>query len=381
MRCFLFIIICLFILFKPVFSQEITGRLIDAESGEPIRYANIFLAGTSIGCITDSIGEFLLRTKGNTTIPIIFSFVGYETKTLSVLELQKSNVIQLVKLNQIFKEVDVLSEKSEWSRAKMMRTFKEEFLGKSDYAQSCKILNESDIYLFYNNLTKTLHAKSQKPLRIKNNLLGYLIDYQLEYFLMTETEVKFRGHAFFTEIPLLIGSHEERTFRNRQDAYIGSVMHCMRYFYGNNITDPDTVYDIRLVSFSNYYLREKIKVITEKEKKLTFDISNLDTMEMGLPIEIKPEPIFNQFHIHDENGNYLTKKAFLRDEMGKRKLCWQGKLRILFYPKFMSSYLVPKVNCIEIDKNGYYNPDEISWSGSMSKKRIGDLLPFDFQPD
>lgn len=381
MRCFLFIVMCLFLLLKPVFSQEITGRVVDGETGEPIQYANIFLAGTSIGCTTDSIGEFLLRTKGNTTIPIVFSSVGYEIQTLSLPELQKSNVIKLMKSNLNLEVVNVLSAKSGWSRAKMMRTFKEEFLGKSDYAQSCKILNENDIYLFYNNLTKTLHAKFQKPLRIKSNLLGYLIDYQLEYFLMTETEVKFRGHAFFTEIPLLIGSHQERTIRNRQDAYIGSVMHCMRYFYDNNITDPDTVYDIRLVSLSNYYLRESIKVITEKEKIQTFDISNLDTIETNLPLEIKPEPIFNQFHIHDENGNYLTKKAFLRDEMGKRKLCSQGKLRILYYPKFMSSYLVPKVNCIEIDKNGYYNPDEISWSGSMSKKRIGDLLPFDFQPN
>lgn len=371
----------MFILFKPVFAQEIRGKVVDAESGEPIRYANIFLAGTSIGCITDFNGEFLLRTKGNTTIPIVFSSVGYEIKTLSVPELQKSNVIKLIKSNFNIEEVNILSAKSGWSRAKMMRTFKEEFLGKSDNAQSCKILNENDIYLFYNSTTKTLHANSQKPIRIKNKMLSYLIEYQLEYFIMTETEVKFRGHAYFEEISMLMGTHQERIIKNRHEAYIGSIMHCMRYFYNNNINDPDTIYDIRLVSLTNYYLRENIKVITEKEKKQTIDISNLDTIDMGLPMEIKPEPIFNQFHIHDENGNYLTKKAFLLDEMGKRKLCSQGKLRILFYQKFMSSYLVPKVNCIEIDKNGYYNPDEISWSGSMSKKRIGDLLPFDFQSD
>ncbi len=212
-------------------------------------------------------------------------------------------------------------------------------------------------------------------------MLGYLIDYQLVYFRMTETSVDFRGYAYFSEIPELSSSKKKRIYNNRQEAYAGSIMQCMRYFYNNNITDPDTVYNIRLVSATNYYLRENIKVITEKEKKRTFDISNLDTVEMGLPIEIKPEPIFNQFHIHDEKGNYLTKKAFLRDESGKRKLCWQGELRILFYPKFMSSYLVPKVDCVEIDQSGYYNPDEIIWSGSMSNYRIGDMLPFDFQPD
>jgi len=370
-----------FILFKPALSQEYTGRVVDAETGEPILNSNIFLAGTTIGCTTDSIGEFLLKTKGNTTIPIIFSLVGYETKTISFPELQKYNEIKLVRLNINIEEVGVLSAKSGWSRAKMMRTFKEEFLGKSDNAQSCKILNENDIYLFYNSTTKTLHANSQKPLRIKNKMLGYLIEYKLEYFKMTETEVKCRGYAYFEEIPMLIGTHQDRIIRNRNETYIGSIMHCMRYFYNNNITDPDTVYDIRLVSMTNYYLRENIKIITEKEKKQTFDISNLDTIEMGLPIEIKPEPIFNQFHVHDINGNYLTKKAILRDEMGTRKLCCQNKLRILFYPKFMSSYLVPNVDCIEIDQNGYYNPEEISWSGSMSKKRIGDLLPLDFKPN
>jgi len=41
--------------------------------------------------------------------------------------------------------------------------------------------------------------------------------------------------------------------------------------------------------------------------------------------------------------------------------------------------MVPLADCIEISKNGYYNPDLIRWQGSMTKKRVGDLLPYDFK--
>lgn len=32
-----------------------------------------------------------------------------------------------------------------------------------------------------------------------------------------------------------------------------------------------------------------------------------------------------------------------------------------------------------IDKNGFYDPNGISWSGAMAGQRMGDLLPFEYK--
>jgi len=80
-------------------------------------------------------------------------------------------------------------------------------------------------------------------------------------------------------------------------------------------------------------------------------------------------------------GNILTIRQIIEDEENMRQICYQGKIRIIYYPKAMDSYMVLKSNSIKIAENGYYDPDLISWYGSIGRYRLGDMLPFDYQPE
>ena len=100
--------------------------------------------------------------------------------------IKKNRQIKEAKVLEI-KEINVESNKSGWSRSRMMQVFKEEFLGTSENAQSCKIENGNDIYLYYNNDTKVLHANSRKPIVIENKLLGYRVYYLLDYFRKSDS--------------------------------------------------------------------------------------------------------------------------------------------------------------------------------------------------
>lgn len=83
MRIIFFALISLFIVL-PVAAQKrnIVGTVNDA-SGDPMIGVSVVLKGTSVGTITDFNGNYSIETSSNKDV-LIFSYVGYETKTLQV---------------------------------------------------------------------------------------------------------------------------------------------------------------------------------------------------------------------------------------------------------------------------------------------------------
>jgi len=67
------------------FSQitKIRGSVKDADSKEPIPYANIIFKGENVGTVSDFDGNFFIETN-NATDSVIVSFLGYITQTLPV---------------------------------------------------------------------------------------------------------------------------------------------------------------------------------------------------------------------------------------------------------------------------------------------------------
>ena len=79
------ILLFLIIFLLPVISNSqeqvgscIYGNIIDAETREPIAYANIFISSSSIGAASDENGYFELRNIPHGRYEIIASVLGYE---------------------------------------------------------------------------------------------------------------------------------------------------------------------------------------------------------------------------------------------------------------------------------------------------------------
>ncbi len=67
-------------------AQDISGKVLDQETDEPLIGASVLIQGTTKGTVTDIDGEFSLSWDGEYPIELVISYVGYSSKTLEVTE-------------------------------------------------------------------------------------------------------------------------------------------------------------------------------------------------------------------------------------------------------------------------------------------------------
>jgi len=88
----------LFIIFLSIsigaFAQtgKVTGKIIDADSNEPLTFANVIVKGTSIGVTSDFEGFYNLNVPEG-TYTLTFSFLGFDTKEITNVKIVKNEVI------------------------------------------------------------------------------------------------------------------------------------------------------------------------------------------------------------------------------------------------------------------------------------------------
>lgn len=63
--------------------RDISGRVVDQETGESMPGVNVFVPNTNIGTTTDGNGEFEITVPDDANI-LVFSFVGYERLTVEI---------------------------------------------------------------------------------------------------------------------------------------------------------------------------------------------------------------------------------------------------------------------------------------------------------
>ncbi len=87
------LILCYFISVV-VFSQEITGKVINTNNNKPLEYVSIGVISKPIGTITNEKGHFKLNTK-NISIEsrVRFSMIGYKSQVFTIKELKNANNI------------------------------------------------------------------------------------------------------------------------------------------------------------------------------------------------------------------------------------------------------------------------------------------------
>ena len=122
--------------------QEFRGRVVDAETGEPLPYATIFIAGNR-GALSNENGEFLVPISESDTLHI--SCVGYNKTAIPAWE--RTDILRLKPLTQHLKEVTVTAvttreilrrtsqqlkkEAEKWRDTASIYFFRNRFVGKN----------------------------------------------------------------------------------------------------------------------------------------------------------------------------------------------------------------------------------------------------------
>lgn len=100
-----------------ILRAQISGRVIDSDTGEPIPSANVYYENQKhVGTTTDRRGRFTLRASGRKD-SVVFSFVGYETVKRPVRSGEKRTInISMKSLDRELSELVVKPKRRKYSR-------------------------------------------------------------------------------------------------------------------------------------------------------------------------------------------------------------------------------------------------------------------------
>ena len=330
--------ICSLIMFLIIITriqgQVVSGTVKDDQSGENITYATVFIEGTFIGIQTDDEGQFKLDISKAPSMPLTVSALGYETRIIN--DLHPDSTLNIYLTPKVFEIDKVTIRASEAAKARkaFMKQFKAQFLGQTPNALKCTILNEDDISFDYDEGKGILEAYSENPLEILNKGLGYKVTYFIDRFEYNtkSTALILTGNIRFEENLADTGSPKNAYSRRRASAYSGSRMLFFRSLWNN---DADLT---------------RFKILDSHNNEIKYD---------SLIVQ-------------------LWDRATQRD---KKYLKSCGNFRILYGRTAVASSAVFSKELVGFEVNGYFDVMGLLWNGEMSRKRIADMLPYEYKPD
>jgi len=330
----------------------ITGKVKNAK-GENIEAATVFLNGSKQATRTDSSGVFIFKNITPGTFLLVVNMLGYTSVKQNVVVQDKDAILNITLLDKSNTLAEVVIGNGS-QRAEHLKTFIKNFLGESKNAKNCTILNTE--LLDFSTRQTLLEATTDDFLIIENKNLGYRIRYLLRNFRFNKGTgiTSYDGESIFENME---GTEQQQLAwkQNRKIAYDGSFMHYLRSVYANT---------------------------TRKEGFLTYDVMN-----NSQPLQLNPNPVDMEQFIYTVDSNFIEMKFKKRfyivhepkkaaeddqisfEEQVTKTMDPNGTVMRLFLP-----------NAIVDQKGSYVDYRSFFIQGFWGKRRIGDQLPFEYQP-
>lgn len=210
-------------------AATLTGTVVDAETGEPLPGASVFIARSLIGTTSGRDGSFVLRGVPIGAHRLYVSFVGYESAARDLLLREPRVYTFAFELGPAVVELegDVIVEGERDDRwARRLANFTERFIGETPNASETKIMNP-EVLSFDGSGVQGLKATVSEPLIIENRALGYRITYFLREFSATGGRTSYDGEPLFEEMTPADAIEAARWNENRRRAFVGSLRHFM----------------------------------------------------------------------------------------------------------------------------------------------------------
>jgi carboxypeptidase-like protein len=209
----------------PAAAQRIFGTVRDSETDRPLPGAHVFIAGSLLGTATGPGGEFRLDRVPAGSHRVVASMVGFARMAVDTtigtgeVEINFSLPSRVIEAGAV--EVIAHSD-PKW--AKRLKKFRAQFVGESEAAAYCVILNP-EVLDFETRWWGRLAATASAPLIIENRWLGYRVTYHLTDFRHTAALVRYDGDPVFEELEPVNEEEQVRWQLNRIKAFNGSLRH------------------------------------------------------------------------------------------------------------------------------------------------------------
>lgn len=221
----------------------ITGRVINQADTKPVTNASVFISNATIGDHTAADGSFKLGNIKPGTYQLVVSNIGFDIYTQSISITNQDINLQTVtiypKLIGLAGVTIKAKAGADPDRSRYLVLFDDEFLGKTDLAKECKILNPELLDFNYDGANNILTANSVDFLIIQNDALGYRLKYLLKNFTLNFAEDGSRTLGYLGSVlfePMKGSPGEVRQWlQRRQEVYEGSQMHFLRSAMANGL--------------------------------------------------------------------------------------------------------------------------------------------------
>lgn len=334
-------------------AQSVSGRVIDAESKEPLSSASVYGQNTTVGTTTNKQGEFTLQLKPG-GYELIVSYTGYQTRQVQISSTDaRIPDIEMAKEEKSLGEVIIKTSnevKDGWT--KYGSFFVSHFIGTTPNAAKTTLLNPEVLKFYLLKKSNKLRVLATEPLLIENKALGYNLRYQLDSFIYNYNNDinSYRGFCLYSEME---GDDSLRKVwaNNREQAYVGSKLHFMRSYYDSAVLEEGFTVDM-------------LDEVNEKKFNRVdnvYDTTWYGALDSTMQVEIwYPRKISITYTKKKPESEYL--KQF--------KLPKNVAIQISY---------IDMTDAIAIRENGFYY-DQKDWinQGYWSWKNLADQLPYDY---
>lgn len=347
--------------------SQLSGKIVDADTGEPVFGANVFVENTTMGAVSDPDGKFVLTGTFGKYARIVTTHIAYKSKTLSVNGRKVVNFTLRPKVTEL-NTVEVERKKDrKWQR--YYARFERAFIGTTQNAKEVEVKNPWVIE-FTKSDNEGLNGYAANLLEIENRATGYEIKFLLENFKLTVNETVYQGRPLF--VPLEASSKEEEAAwqQAREKTYLGSRQHFLYALANGKAAEEGfelyrSDFDTKTGRFKTLGQTEPDKVFNE-DMRLDFDgfLKVIYTRE-------KPEKAFKKEFTSTTkigtggNTNLGSGQIFVENTVSSA-----GQVSYLFTRSSQG---------LAISEDGLLkNPEGLLEYGYWAWKRVADLLPYEY---
>ncbi|HEY5463585.1 MAG TPA: carboxypeptidase-like regulatory domain-containing protein [Hanamia sp.] len=339
----------------------VKGKVIDKDTRMPLQGASVFAQNTTIGEASDSAGNFSIRLPDG-GYSLAATYTGYETESIRINHASAQNDSLIIELNPEVKSLEAvtisLSNEVKDGWAKYGAFFTDNFVGQSKFAKQCVIKNPEILHFYFSKKRDRLKVLAKEPLVVDNFALGYTLKFAIDSFTNyynTKTNL-FIGYPLFEEMQ---GDSAQQKIwaENRAIAYKGSLLQLMRGIYSRTLQEDG--FELQFVVNNN---GEDFPIHLEN----LYGALNYKMDDSTKTLEFYP----NQSEVAVIYKKAKPEKAYLNMDSTVKK---DFELSTIIFPKGESFFIEP---------NGYfYDQEDIITNGYLGFKKMGDMLPYDYNPD
>jgi hypothetical protein len=355
---------------------KISGTVVSEADGKPLGFASVFINNTTKGATTAENGTFTIAAVAAGKYQLIASYVGYETVSNDV-EVMNDNIVIRIAMKPKSTVLKAFEVKRDPNREKYIKTFKENFIGKSLNAKYCKLLNDEILDIGLDKSDNMLKATSDDYLIVENKALGYRVRFLLKQYASNEKMISYYGYAFYENMPTKRKAQKRQWMENRKKAYNGSSLHFFRtLIHGDTQQEGFTMNEIIRKKRQTGYVKDSSvgKVMLDKD---AYSDDN-SYVNYRMPNQITPAELISQndsipekYILHSQHQLLITYSAET-EEPGYART--QNRR-----PQYQESMIWFKTPYCIFSKEGLCeDPLAMMFSGYWGWEKVADMVPYDY---